>query len=71
MNNASDKLEDTAATVTIGNEPEEVTFSVNEVLNSFDELDKKIKQYERKWRFNGRDRIRERSKLPGKELIDI
>ena len=53
MNNLSDKPEDTAATVTIGNELEEVTFSVNEVFNSFDELDKKIKQYERKWRFNG------------------
>ena len=52
-NNPSDKLEETAVTVTIGNKPEEVTFSVNEALNSFDELDKRIKQYERKRRFNG------------------
>ena len=48
MNNPSDKPEDTADTVTKGNEPEEVTFSVNDVFNSFDELDKKIKQYEGK-----------------------
>ena len=53
MNNPSDEPEDTAVTVTIGNKPEEVTFSVNEAFNSFDELDKKIKQYERKRRFNG------------------
>ena len=53
MNNLSDRPKDTAATVTIGNEPKEVTFSVNEVFNSFDELDKKIKQYERKWWFDG------------------
>ena len=58
------------ATVTIGNEPEEVTLSVNEVYNSFDELDKKNKQYESKWRFNGWG-IQERLKLPGNELIDI
>ena len=51
MNNPSDKPEDTAVTVTIGNKPEEVTFSVT--FNSFDELDKKIKQYERKRRFSG------------------
>ena len=35
MNNPSDKPEDTATTVTIGNEPKEVTFS-----------DKQIKYYE-------------------------
>ena len=52
MNNPSDKPEDTAVTVTIGNEPEEVTFSVNDVFNSFEELDKKIKRYEGKRRFN-------------------
>ena len=59
MNNPSDKPEDTAVTVTIGNEPEEVTFSVNDVFNSFEELDKKIKQYEGKkvvqlWKRNSR-----------------
>ena len=48
MNNPSDKPEDTADTVTKRNESEEVTFSVNDVFNSFDELDKKIKQYEGK-----------------------
>ena len=48
MNNPSDKPEDTADTVTKGNEPEEVTFSVNDIFNSFDEVDKKIKQYEGK-----------------------
>ena len=53
MNNPSDKPEDIAVTVTIVNEPEEVTFSVNDVFNSFDELDKKIKQHEGKRRFNG------------------
>ena len=44
MNNPSDKPEDTAVTVTIGNEPEEITFSVNDVFNSCNELGKKIKQ---------------------------
>ena len=48
MNNPSDKPEDTADTVTNENEPKEVTFSVNDIFNSFDELGKKIKQYERK-----------------------
>ena len=71
MNDASDKPEDTVDTVTKGNEPEEVTFSVNDVFNSFDELDKKIKQYEGKRRFNYGRGIRERSKLLGNELIDI
>ena len=53
MNNQSYKpddtaREDTAVTVMIGNEPEEVTFSVNNDFNSFDKPDKKIKQYEEK-----------------------
>ena len=43
MNNPSDKPEDTASSVTKGNEPKEGTFSVNDVFNSFDEIDKKIK----------------------------
>ena len=41
-NNPSDKLEETAVTVTIGNKPEEVTFSVNEAFNSFNELDQRL-----------------------------
>ena len=45
MNNPSDKPEDIAVTVMIGNEPEEVTLSVNYIFNSLDELDKKIAQY--------------------------
>ena len=32
MNNPSDKPEDTAVTVMIGNEPEEVIFSANDVF---------------------------------------
>ena len=44
--NSSDNLDDIADTVTIGSEPEEVTFSVNDVVNSFEELKGKIKQYE-------------------------
>ena len=42
--NSSDKLDNIADTVTIGSEPE-VTFSVNDVVNSFEELERKIKQY--------------------------
>ena len=52
MNNPSDKPEDTGDTVTKENEPEEVTFSVDDVFNGFNELDKKIKQYEGKRQFN-------------------
>ena len=59
------------ATVTIGNEPEEVTFSVNDAFNGFDQLDKKIKQYEGKKAVNYGRGIRERSKLPGNQLINI
>ena len=44
--NSSDKLVDIADTVTIGREPEQVTFSVNDVVNSFEELERKFKQYE-------------------------
>ena len=57
--NSSDKLDDIADTVTIGSEPEQVTFSVNDVVNSFEELERKIKQYEVKkavqlWRRDSR-----------------
>ena len=44
--NSSEKLDDIADTVTIGSEPEDVTFSVNDVVNNFEELKWKIKQYE-------------------------
>ena len=76
MNNQSDKpedtaREDTAVTITIGNEPKEITFSVNNIFNSFDKLDKKIKQYEENRWFIYERGIGEGLKLPGNKLIDI
>ena len=57
--NSSDKLDDIADTVTIRSEPEQVTFLINDVVNSFEELERKIKQYEVKkavqlWRRDSR-----------------
>ena len=69
MNN---KTEDIADTVTVEIElTEEVTFAINDVFNSFDELGKKTKKYEAKGQFDYGGGIREQLRQPVNNFADI